>query len=68
MLNCLSYIDMIVGGPDEGQFKFHKDTETRSDHIAHRLHVTSTWLFGLTLFGIGVHLLLEFLGFAALPM
>jgi hypothetical protein len=68
VLNCLSYIDRIVGGPDEGQFKFHKDTETRSEHIAHRLHKTSAWLFGLTLFGIALHLLMELLGSAAVPM
>jgi hypothetical protein len=68
VLNCLNYIDKIVGGPDGGQFKFHKETETRSDHIAHRLHKTSTWLFGLTLFGIGIHLSLELMGAAALPL
>ena len=68
VLNCLSYIDRIVGGPDEGQFRFHKDTGTRSEHIAHRLHNTSTWLFGLTLFGIALHLVMELLGSAALPM
>jgi hypothetical protein len=68
VLNCLNYIDKILGGPGGGQFKFHKDTETRSDHIAHRLHKASTWLFGLTLLGIGLHLLMELLGSAALPM
>jgi hypothetical protein len=68
VLNCLNYIDKIVGGPDGGQFKFHREAETRSDHIAHRLHKTSTWLFGLTLFGIGIHLSLELMGAAALPL
>jgi hypothetical protein len=65
VLNCLNYIDRIVGGPDGGQFKFHRDTEARSKHIAHRLHKTATWLFGLTLFGIGLHLSLELLADAA---
>lgn len=67
VLDCLNYVDKIVGTPDEGQLKFQRDTATRSDHIAHRLHKTSTWLFGLTLFGIGVHLLLELSGTAPLP-
>lgn len=62
VLNCLNYIDRIVGGPHGGQLKFHQETEMRSEHIAHRLHMASTWLFGLTLFGIGVHLLLELSG------
>ena len=64
VLNCLNYIDRIVGGPDGGQLRFHRDTEMRSAHIAHRLHNASTWLFGLTLFGIGLHLLLELSGVA----
>jgi hypothetical protein len=57
--DCLNYIDGIVGGPKEGQLKFQKDTERRSEHIAHRLHVASTTLFVLTLVGIATHLLLE---------
>jgi hypothetical protein len=65
VLNCLNYIDRIVGGPDGGQFKFHRDTEARSEHIAHRLHKTATWLFGPTLCGIGLHLSLELLADAA---
>jgi hypothetical protein len=64
VLNCLDYIDRIVGGPDGGQLKFHRDAERRSAHIAHRLHTASAWLFGLTLFGIGMHLLLELAGAA----
>jgi hypothetical protein len=67
VLNCLNYIDKIVGGPDGGQFKFHNDTEKRSNHIAHRLHKTSTFLFALTLFGIGLHLLLDLLEAGVLP-
>jgi hypothetical protein len=67
VLDCLNDVDKIVGRPNEGQFQFQKDTETRSDHIAHRLHKASTYLFGLTLLGIGVHLLLEIGGSAPLP-
>ena len=67
VLDCLNYVDKIVGSPNEGQFKFQKDTEIRSEHIAHRLHKTSTYLFGATLLGIGVHLLLEVAGSAPLP-
>jgi len=67
VLGCLNYVDQIVGGPDEGQLRFQKDTEMRSENIAHRLHITSTCLFGLTLLGIGIHLLLEFWGSVPLP-
>jgi hypothetical protein len=42
----------------EGQLKFHKDTEARSNHIADRLHAMSTALFGLTIVGISIHPLL----------
>jgi len=59
VLGCLNYVDNIVGGPDTGQLKFQKDTEQRSENIAHRLHITSTSLFVLTLLGIASHLLLE---------
>jgi hypothetical protein len=48
LLDCLSYIDELVGRTKEGQFQFQKDTEIRTEHIAHRLHKTSTYLFGIT--------------------
>ena len=59
VLGCLNYVDKIVGAPDQGQLKFQKDTEKRSENIAHRLHTISTSLFVLTLVGIATHLLLE---------
>lgn len=67
VLDYLNYVDKTVGTPDAGQLKFHSDTETRSRHIAHRLHITSACLFGLTLLGIGIHLLLELPVSAAFP-
>ena len=50
--DCLSYLGKVVGGSNGGQLKFHRDTETRSQHIAHRLHAASTFLFSLIIFGI----------------
>jgi hypothetical protein len=67
LLDCLSYIDELVGKTKGGQFQFQKDTEIRTEHIAHRLHKTSTYLFGITLLGIGTHLLLEVTGSGSLP-
>jgi hypothetical protein len=64
VLGCLNYIDRIVGGRDKGQLKFQRDTERRSENLAHRLHLASTGLFGLTLVGIAVHLVLGVSGVA----
>jgi hypothetical protein len=50
--DCLTYLGKVVGDSEEGQLKFHRDTETRSEHIAHRLHGASTFLFWLVIFGI----------------
>jgi Protein of unknown function (DUF4231) len=67
VLDCLSYVSRFVGGPNEGQLRFHRETERRSNHIAHRLHATSSSLFVLTIVSIGAHLLLGLAGSASIP-
>jgi hypothetical protein len=59
VVECIDYLDRVVSGPSGGQLKFHKDTETRSHNIAHRLHWASTALFGLTFVGVGLHFALD---------
>jgi hypothetical protein len=67
VLDCLRSIAKVAGGPNRGQFRFHRDTEKRSNLISHRLHAASTALFVLTIFSISFHLVLEFSGSPYLP-
>jgi hypothetical protein len=64
--DCLRYVAEIVNGSD-GQLKFHRDTETRSNEIGHRLHVTATLLFVLTIVSIAIHLALGLSSSASIP-
>jgi hypothetical protein len=56
--DCLDYAASLVGG----QIGFHQNNETRSDNIAHRLHMIATGSFVLTLFSIGIHFVIELSG------
>jgi len=56
--DCLDYVASLV----DGQLGFHQNNETRSENIAHRLHVTAIILFGLTIVSIAIHLMLELSG------
>lgn len=62
VVGCLRAMAHVVEGPDGGQLRFHRDTEKRFNLIAHRLHVTSTALFILTIISIGIHLLIGLSG------
>jgi hypothetical protein len=64
--DCLSYVAEVVDGPD-GQLEFHRNTEARSNKIGHRLHITSTALFVLTIVTIVIHLALGLSRSAPIP-
>jgi hypothetical protein len=59
VVDCLNYLAKVVGVPEGGQLEFHRNTVTRSDNIAHRLHLASIVLFVLTVVGIVIHLTLD---------
>ncbi|MBV8837082.1 MAG: DUF4231 domain-containing protein [Alphaproteobacteria bacterium] len=49
----------VVDGPSGGQRKFHADTATRAEHVAHRLHVAATSLFVITIAAVTMHAMLD---------